>query len=108
MNQPNHGLIEAAVAAQIDADLNRKRSDDDESFLGAVEEFIQASPWLGAEHKPALVILRALARQLDMRVTAAMVAQFGVAFRDLRGQAPAAGGSDDDGVAAILGEARGA
>lgn len=107
MSGANHGPIEATVDAQIDADLDRKATDPDEdSFLGAVNEFVAASEWLGPEHKPALVVLRALARQLDLRVTAAMVAQFGVTFRDLRSQAPAAGGSEDDGVGDILDEAR--
>lgn len=107
MSGANQGPIHAVVEAQIDADLGEKANDgDEESFLGAVREFIAASPWLGPEHKPALVTLRALARQLDLRVTAAMIAQFGVAFRDLRNQAPAAGAGEDDGVGDILDEAR--
>lgn len=107
MSGANQGPIDALVEAQIDADLDRKASDSaDDSFVGAVNEFIEASDWLGPQHKPALVALRALARQLDLRVTAAMIAQFGVAFRDLRNQAPALDGDDDDEVDGILDEAR--
>ncbi|QTX04119.1 hypothetical protein [Agromyces archimandritae] len=106
MSGANQGPISATVEAQIVADLDRKAADDDDSFVGAVAEFIAASEWLGPQHKPALVTLRALARQLDQRVTAAMVSQFGVAFRDLRAQAPAAAGDDDGEVDSILDEAR--
>ncbi|RZU66757.1 hypothetical protein EV379_3123 [Microterricola gilva] len=98
--------IEATVDAQIDADLRQKAEESGElTFLGSIEAFIAVSRWLGPEHGPALVTLRALARQLDQRVTAAMVAQFGVAFRDLRSQAPSAPPASD-GVEDIIDEAR--
>lgn len=107
MSAAKSGPIEDTVETQIDTDLELKAANSDEdTFLSSIEAFIAASPWLGAQHKPALVTLRALARQLDMRVTAAMVAQFGVAFRDLRSQAPT-GSPDDDAVDDIIDEARG-
>ncbi|PDQ34125.1 MAG: hypothetical protein B5766_12900 [Candidatus Lumbricidophila eiseniae] len=109
MGSTSQGAIEAVVEAQIDADIEQKIADSDaDSFVAAVGEFVAASPWLGPEHQPALVVLRTLARQLDVHVTAALVAQFGVTFRDLRSQVPTGGAaSSDDGVGKLLDEALG-
>ncbi|MCD5345058.1 hypothetical protein [Agromyces sp. S2-1-8] len=103
--------IEATIEAQISADLDEKRRDaPNDSFVAAVDEFERASPWLGPEHKPSLVTLRQLARQLDIKLTAAIAAQFGVTFRDLRAQGQPAPPAGPTGAAAsvssILDEAR--
>lgn len=82
--------IDGAIQAQIRADQCASGHDPDEdSFITAVNRFVAASDWLDDEHAPSLVTLKQLARQLDQRVTGALVAQFGVTFRDLRAQAPA-------------------
>lgn len=61
----------------------------DQTFLGSVEEFVAASPWLGPEHAPALMTLRAVATKLDGGdVQAALVSQFGLVYRALLGQRP--------------------
>jgi hypothetical protein len=58
------------------------------TFASSVRAFIVSSSWLGPEHMPSVVALVELADRLDLEVTAAMVGQFGVTFRDLRSQAP--------------------
>lgn len=99
--------IEAVVQAANDIERKKKAEESgEESFTASITEFIDASPWLGPAHRPALVTLKAIARELDTRVTAAMIAQFGVAFRDLRAQAPEGPASQKGTVAGIVDKAR--
>lgn len=66
------------------------------AFSASVDEFVSASPWLGAPHSPALATLRALAAALDCGdLTPALVAQFGLTYRNLAKLAPAAPGEMD-------------
>lgn len=58
------------------------------TFTASVAEFVGANTWLGPEHAPALAILEQVAAALDRELTAALVGQFGLAFRDLQKQAP--------------------
>lgn len=74
------------------------------TFQSAVEEFEAASPWLGPEHAPAVVALRAMATQLDRgEMAPALLGQFGLAFRALRKERPVE--SSVDPLAAALEEA---
>lgn len=57
-------------------------------FAESVEEFLASATWLGAEHAPAVIALRALAIELDREVTAALVAQFGLLHRSLLKEKP--------------------
>jgi len=67
------------------------------SFTKSIQAFISVSDWLAPEHMPAVYTLTALAEQLDSspNVSAALIAQFGVTFRDLRSQAPSSSYTDD-------------
>lgn len=63
------------------------------TFTEAVQEFQNASPWLEAKHTPALVMLYAMASELDAQVVngslhAPLMGQFGLAFRNLSKEAP--------------------
>lgn len=75
------------------------------TFTSAVKDFEDASPWLGPEHAPAVVALRAMAAQLDAGDMApALLGQFGLAFRALRKERPVE--STVDPLAAALEEAK--
>ena len=84
----------AIVADELD--------DDDETYLESVQRFIRSADWLGEEHRPAIKVLRSLAKVLDNELDrgkapqAALVSQFGLTYRDLAklGQKP---GGDDAG-----------
>lgn len=73
-------------------------------FCDAVKEFEEASPWLGPQHAPAVVALRAMAEVLDSGdLQPALLGQFGLAFRSLAKERPAA--VELDPLAAALQEA---
>lgn len=75
-------------------------------FSAAVAEFVRDSPWLGPEHKPALVALEEIAMQLDnSKFTPALIAQFGLFHRQLASSNPDAGVADDP-VADIISRGR--
>lgn len=74
------------------------------AFTESVEEFVSASPWLSAEHAPALATLRAVAAELDGgELVPALVAQFGLTHRALAKERPT--GEEQDPLAAALEEA---
>lgn len=78
------------------------------TFKSAVDRFVKASPWLGDEHEPALMMLRAIAKELDAgNLSPAMLAQFGLASRSLAKLAPAAASEPADPLEAALAEAQG-
>ena len=71
------------------------------TFGQTVDDFIEASSWLGAEHGPAVTTLEALAEELDKAVQAPLVTAFGIAYRALVKSAPVASGGDDPLAAAL-------
>lgn len=67
------------------------------SYTGAVNAFIEASPWLGDEDLPAIIALQSLAHELDTApVQAAMVGQFGLTYRALLKRQPAVTEDEDE------------
>lgn len=75
------------------------------AFAAAIAEFEGASPWLGPQHEPAVVALRAMAAQLDKGdMTPALLGQYGLAFRALAKERPTA--EQKDPLAAALEEAQ--
>jgi hypothetical protein len=75
--------------------------DDEESYVESVARFRAAASWLDDTHRPALKVLRSLAKVLDDELTrgkapqAALVSQFSLTYRDLAGKSPAAAKTDD-------------
>ena len=66
------------------------------SFKKAVETFKKsAKEWLTDEDSPALVVLEQTAEQLDVKITPALVAQFGLTYRNLLKRKP--GDAEDGG-----------
>lgn len=64
-------------------------------FTTAVKDFEDASPWLGPQHAPAVVALRAMATQLDGGDMApALLGQFGLAYRALQKERPTESAKD--------------
>ena len=53
------------------------------TFTAATEQFISASDWITPIHAPAVTMLRLLAAQLDVELTAALAAQYGLTYRNL-------------------------
>lgn len=73
------------------------------AFADSIAEFEAASPWLGAEHAPALAMLRALASEMDGGgLTAALASAFGLTYRNLAKLAPKAAGEPTDPLAEAL------
>ena len=95
----------ASITSMVDAFLAEQRAlsgaDDGMTFTRSVQAFLSAADWIGPEHMPSVVTLTKLAAQLDHDLTAALAAQFGVTFRDLRTQAPMQAEPDDPIEAAL-------
>jgi hypothetical protein len=53
------------------------------NFSEAVATFLKAATWLDDSHAPSVIALEAVARELDVEVTGALVAQFGLLHRSL-------------------------
>jgi hypothetical protein len=76
--------------------------DDDETFTEAVATFIQAATYLRDEHRPAVKLLRAVAKQLDAaiergeKIQPALLAQYGLQYRSLLQLAPGGAGKRDE------------
>lgn len=76
--------------------------EDDESYVDSVARFIAAAEWLDETHRPALKVLRSLAKVLDTELEkgkapqAALVSQFTLTYRDLAGKKPGAAGPAED------------
>ena len=67
------------------------------TFTESVQEFIAASPWLAPSDAPAVVTLQRLADELDNgALVPALVAQFGLTFRNLLKRAPVEDGPADE------------
>lgn len=58
------------------------------NFTESVEQFLADATWLDATHAPSVAALRAVAKELDFEVTAALIAQFGVLHRSLLKEKP--------------------
>lgn len=76
---------------------------DVSTYAEAVDAFIEAAEWLTDADLPGLMTLKTLAKHLDnvedgKLPQAALVSQFNMAFRDLRGRAPKASGAGGDPV----------
>lgn len=67
-------------------------------FAKSLSDFVEASPWLTAEHAPELTALEFLAAQLDGKAPsnpAPLIAQWGLMMRSLRKSAPVDPDADD-------------
>jgi hypothetical protein len=79
------------------------------TYVEAVEAFIDAAPWLGDADLPGVMGLRSLAKHLDAFTglpQAALLSQFNMTFRDLRNREPKGSGGPDDALAKELAKAR--
>lgn len=75
------------------------------TFTESIEEFVNASDWLAPEDTPAVVTLQRLAEELDRGpLVPALVAQFGLTFRNLLRRKPT-GDSPSDPLEAALRDA---
>jgi len=79
------------------------------TFAQAVTAFIASAPWIGPEHMPSITAIMATAEQLDRDaatgrpIAAALVAQYGLYYRDLRAQgAEIAGGPTPSPAGAVI------
>lgn len=67
-------------------------------FVDSLSEFVEASPWLSAEHAPEVAALEFLAERLDeggVSNPAPLIAQWGLMMRSLRKSAPVDPDADD-------------
>ncbi|MFD1505267.1 hypothetical protein FE374_09340 [Georgenia yuyongxinii] len=75
------------------------------TFVSSLRSFQKASPWLGPEHDPALVMLEAMAKELDGgELTPALLSQFGLAYRSLQKLAPRSDRGEVDPLDEVLAE----
>lgn len=80
---------------------------DVSTYTEAVDAFIEAAAWLTDADLPGIMTLKTLAKHLDgveegKLPQAALVSQFNMAFRDLRGREPKSAGGSGDPVAREL------
>lgn len=66
-----------------------------QTYAQSVEAFLRECDWLTPLDAPAVAILRHLAADLDDGAGAAVVAQYGVAYRNLLKRQPDAQGESD-------------
>ena len=79
------------------------------TFVEAVEAFIDAAPWLGDADLPGVMSLRKLAAILDdpeSKMQAALLSQYNMTFRDLRSREPKTAGGNDDALGRALDDAQ--
>lgn len=67
----------------------------------STENFIASLDWLEPIHAPAVALLRLLAGQIDEQPVPALIAQYGLTYRDLAKHAPAEA-EEEDGLAKLL------
>ena len=58
------------------------------TLVEETETFLSSLDWLGAIHTPAVAQLHLLARLIDENPIPALIAQYGLTYRDLVKQAP--------------------
>lgn len=73
----------------------------EKTFTEAVLQFIRTSSWLSDVDEPAVVALLAMAAELDQTMTPALLAQYGLTYRNLLSRAPQAA-DDQDELAKLL------
>lgn len=68
------------------------------NFQSAVKGFLSSADWLTDEDLPAIMVLRAVAAELDAggKLSPALVAQFGLTHRALLKRKPTAAPEDND------------
>jgi hypothetical protein len=67
------------------------------TFTKAVEEFLKdAESWVSPEDFPAVVALQHMAAQLDKEITGPILAQYGLAYRNLLKRKPATAPVEDE------------
>ena len=66
------------------------------TFTEAVLSFIRNSPWLSDVDEPAVVALLAMADDLDTTMTPALLAQYGLTYRNLLSRAPQVADEQDE------------
>lgn len=75
------------------------------TFIYAVRKFKKsAADWLSEEDAPAVVALEAMAKELDQKMTPALLSQYGLAYRSLLKRKPT-GETERDELEAALAEA---
>lgn len=98
-----NGSIGGFVDAHTPPKTNRSGR---ETFVERVDKFVAASKsWLSDVDDLAIGILYALAEELDGKITGALMAQFGMTYRDLVKRAPGRNPDDEDPVAKAIREA---
>lgn len=58
------------------------------SFVESTGKFLAAASWLTEDDEPAVVMLQALAAELDANLNPPLVAQYGLAYRNLLKRKP--------------------
>lgn len=96
---PEPGSIEALVEASIPPKITKAGR---KTFAETVEEFEAVATWLTDGDQPALTMLYNIADELDRKFTAALVAQFGLVYRDLRKREDGGGTDPADEVAEAM------
>jgi hypothetical protein len=67
------------------------------TFKYAVRKFKKsAEDWLSDEDFPAVQALEAMAKELDVKMTPALLSQYGLAYRSLMKKKPGTGAEDGD------------
>lgn len=75
------------------------------TFAYAVRKFKKsAADWLTDEDSPAVIALEAMAKQLDVKMTPALLSQYGLAYRSLLKRKPS-GDAEMDELEKALAEA---
>ncbi|MGW9346033.1 hypothetical protein ACWGR3_31315 [Streptomyces albidoflavus] len=73
------------------------------TFIYAVRKFKKsAASWLSDEDLPAVVALEAMAKELDVKMTPALLSQYGLAYRSLLARAPKTSGEGGDPLDGII------
>ncbi|MCU1529167.1 MAG: hypothetical protein JWP75_2930 [Frondihabitans sp.] len=76
---------------------NLANEDDDETYTESVRRFVESASYLTEEHRPALKVLRSIAKELDSgKLQAALVSQFTLTYRALVQAGGSKGGGGDD------------
>lgn len=66
------------------------------TFTEAVLDFIRSSSWLTDVDEPAVTALLAMADELDKSITPAMLAQYGLTYRNLLSRSPVMADEQDE------------
>ncbi|MGG7466037.1 hypothetical protein [Plantibacter sp. YIM 135347] len=104
--EENQTMTDSTESNPIDALVeatNPTKPSGSGRFATKVAEFVKdADDWLTPADMLAVAILEALAEELDQKLTGALMAQFGMTYRDLLKRAPGRNPDDDDPVAKAI------